>query len=456
MVLRPRHFDYDDVASRLSNNRGYATLMILVALVGFLFIVVGGITYSVSESHQLRTSHEHEYLMRTVNSVHDPTKRMLLAKEILYMHTQPISVVTLDSQEVKHLQTVAKDGSRLVLEHPHPHVGRDFWQRDVPLTLAAIYGLFSMILFASYGLQSRKRHEGLLDIRWNEGWVYPSVFFTALPLGWPFYVVSAVRVRKARKRLTMPTHQQIEVVHTELEAAAQWADQALDPFATELEQTEQQHEPSYRFFSAPQAARSLYRKIRTMNRGQVIASRRDQLRQDQQDVEERLRNAGEEIRLLQGQRNEVRVAQAELEKMELDTEPPDLAHLNIEFDRLLNLRGVEGVRVVNDSIAVLVKPQIVYEGTVYDLGDWEIRFDASPRLFAKELRTGVRRSWDDGYYPAYRLGNGHFCFGDRATVISNNLNKGQFLEAVEVAVDCLHSVNDVHLYRIPEAFKEAK
>jgi hypothetical protein len=182
--------------------------------------------------------------------------------------------------------------------------------------------------------------------------------------------------------------------------------------------------------------------------------RRDELKATIESIAQTMRDLSEALRGHQTRRGELTAELRQLEQVNIDEmEIPDAEHLEAEYQRLLNLPGVMAIRVVNDKLSLLLHARIEYGGEVYDLGDWELRFDTSGYLETKELRSGVLSSWRMGY-PVYRGGDTTFCFGARQPEINGNLMKGQLLEAIELAVNSIQSVNDEHMIDIPNAFRK--
>jgi len=125
-----------------------------------------------------------------------------------------------------------------------------------------------------------------------------------------------------------------------------------------------------------------------------------------------------------------------------------------EFDRIMALPGVLAAQVVNNRVRIVVRATYRYQGMLYDLGDWQMDISPDETYFeATNLRSGLQDSWSNGTYPAYRLTGGLFCFGDRNQVLYEHLVKGQYLEAVALAVECMNSVNPEDEYKVPDAFK---
>ncbi len=360
-------------------------------------------------------------------------QRSIVAQQLLYFFGNRLqSDVTVE--EIEALQATVNTGDELRLD-----VRRRDWRawREGVMMGGGIALLFIMgITFLVYATKSAENHEYLADLPWRRIWPFLFVLFTALPIGLPFYAVSVVRVWLARKRQPANT-------------VAQGVNAETETIFTEPEPARPL------FYSAPNAARAMYRSMRTDAQKSYLQQRRRRLHEEKGAIEQSLRLFGQQLRQAQESRNTLLAEIARLEAVsDVVEEIPDLAHLDTEFNRLMRLPGVSGIRVVNDEISLLVLSRLTYHGVEYDLGDWEVRFGVGSYIKTVELRSGVRRDWSGGY-PVYRLDKTTFCFGSRDEVIEQNLLKGQYLEAIELAVDSLRSVNQKHQPLIPSAFKEA-
>lgn len=428
------------ISRRLGYNDSFMAAFFIAGVGAVLVVVPGSIFFADSVSKYNSQADQHRHLnvaFRDVaKGVDDPVReRKQLAQQLIYLHEHEAGTA-LELKDVASIKAIAKTGDVLQLEDQKRDGWHEYWTKVVPLGAAIIWCVFSIILFLGYAYETADADEYLLDFRWRRVWPIFFTLFTAFPLGLPFYLVSAFRVRKARKRQAQP----VEVVEQpETEAAEEGQ-------ATHVR---------LQFYSAPKAAKSLYCDMRSRTRTEHLARRRKELNYELESQEDALRSLGDEIKEAQAHFNELRSEAKKLE--ELGDEPEediDLLHLQTEFERLLQLRGVKGIRVINDQISLLVQPRLEYKGKLYDLSDWELRFGVGTGLGSQELRSGVRNGWSGGY-PAYRLSDGEFCFGERFHLINDNLMKGQYLEAIELAVDCLHTVNEEDCANIPKAFKEA-
>lgn len=204
--------------------------------------------------------------------------------------------------------------------------------------------------------------------------------------------------------------------------------------------------------SSPVAARDSYVSIRTHAALEYRDRALNEARENLSYYERNARSLGESLRETQGSINELRATCKRLEETAGADAPvsPDLA--GEEFDRIAQLPGVISTQAVNGGLRVIVRAQRLYKEALYDLGDWRIDIAAdTAHIRARELRSGVRRNWN-GNYPVYRLGEGNFCFGDREYIIDEHLRKGQYLEALAIAVESLNGVNKGDRKSIPDAF----
>lgn len=207
------------------------------------------------------------------------------------------------------------------------------------------------------------------------------------------------------------------------------------------------------YASSPIVAKAAYVTLRTTS---SVKRQRQRL----QEVEGQIAYENDDARELAAElrRTQTRLGQLRAEKTKLEAGVEDIAVsaevAGDEFERIAKLPGVLATNVVNDNLRVIIRATHEYKGLAYDLGDW--RIDLVPgmyKLVAYELRSGVRDGWGD--YPIYRIGDG-FCFGDRQEIINQHLVKGQYLEALALAAECLNGINEEDKHNIPHAFHVLK
>ncbi|HVX24570.1 MAG TPA: hypothetical protein VG992_04510 [Candidatus Saccharimonadales bacterium] len=205
--------------------------------------------------------------------------------------------------------------------------------------------------------------------------------------------------------------------------------------------------------SAPQAARTLYTELRVRKSAEQRQAAYNTVKDTIEEIKAKAQKYGEKLRRSQQRLNELRAEERRLAEAMETAEPAVNEQIaGEEFDRILQLPGVMATQVVNERIRLIVRASHHYRGETYDLGDWQMDFGSHQMLKAVCLRSGVRRDWTGGY-PAYRIERNVFCFGDRHYLIEEHLAKGQYLEAMALAVECLNSVNKEHLTYIPSAFE---
>lgn len=172
---------------------------------------------------------------------------------------------------------------------------------------------------------------------------------------------------------------------------------------------------------------------------------------------EELRRVNAQIR--QGQQHRTDLLAEEHRAAELigETAEPS-AEAGEEFDRIMRLPGVVEARPVPEGIEFIVEARHRRHGVLYDLGDWAVAL--GPRMYEFRgvcVRSGLRRSWPNGEHPAYRLLDlDHFCFGPRQYELDRHLAKGQYLEAMALAVECFNSINPEDRHLVDRAFRRVK
>lgn len=167
-----------------------------------------------------------------------------------------------------------------------------------------------------------------------------------------------------------------------------------------------------------------------------------------------LKRYGEQIK-----RQQILVAdnKAELQYMEehAPSERDGVLDISKKFQILQNIRGIANLNIIKGKVMeIVVFVRVEYQNKLFDFGDWQLSF-SDEGYTAKVLRRGTRASWRISSYPDYSYSDGGFCFGNRSDEIMNFVRNWDYVEAIALAVDCLHSVNnESHRQRIPEAFME--
>jgi hypothetical protein len=176
------------------------------------------------------------------------------------------------------------------------------------------------------------------------------------------------------------------------------------------------------------------------------------------DCRNRLRQCSQVAKKIQAKRKEVALQLKQLNALDQSFEPPEVDNLDQEFDRLMRFPGIADCGAVEDDLILLLLARFTYQGVRYDLGDWELRVSRKVRYVqTRELRCAVKPSWIEKHCPpVYRISCNQFCFGNLDELISSHLASGQALEAVELAVVAMQSINEGDLSMIDQAFYEAK
>ncbi len=433
MRLRNRHDWRHFSLYSLNDGEGIRFMLALAGFVLFLGALVIMLWASSATTSRDVTTSDRQHFMDAVTTVGQDLApeaqveaRKAFARQMLTMHDNEL-LTTNDSAIIDAAKSISDTGQPVELDTAGYDGFSMFWSVYRWLVWGSIVAIMSTV-FGVYVFCAYEEDEYLMDFEWHRIW--PILFVLLTPIGWPFYLVSIVRVRAKRRQVAAE-----DTPHNGGTVQAQTAG-------------------SYRFVEAPVAALHAFLALRTSVTKEARQNMLNHLNVRREHVQQQLRHYGQLLTQAQHELNEVSAEIKQREGIDIEEALPSQEELVSEFDRLLTLEGVAGVRVVNDGLSILVKPRLPYKGKTYDLGDFDLRILPSGHWHADELRDGTKSSWR-GSYPVYRMGNS-FCFGRRANIIDEHIKKGQILEGVEVAVNCMQSVNDDDLERVPLAFKEAK
>lgn len=459
-------------------------------------------------------------ITQTFEQVATSDERQQLAASLLALQAtdfqtsiNDITTDSISSNVIDELERVRETGE--VPNVTYEVKGFWYWVSTYgPVVLALYFLAFSAIVF--FGFQQttteRARTYYLMDLPWRKPWPYLLVLVT-LPVGFAFYAVSVVRLfiaklndqseeieREAMRQRIEQEHrlQQQEMAERrrlqrnnihgrerhifnegvddddDLEDTYGFfpnRDRRMAQYMTAPSRREPAYQPvtqsmigSIGSVDAPQAARRKYIAIRTQKSNNQLVGRREDLNMQVERTERNLRSAGQTIQELQ---RKLSSDKAELKKITHAIEARKNSESGInttdveqEFDRILALSGVSSIGLVNDSIVIEVDAVIEHKRKQYDGGTWRIWFSAGDReLHSKEIRSGVSDSWraryGRGHYPDY-LHHGGFCFGGRRNEIDSYIERGQYYEAIQLAVHCMQSVNEDNRSDIPHAFNQLK
>lgn len=432
---------------RMLDNEGFMTasfltIVAVIILAGWAWIAIAADTSYADGVRDEQRNIEIVFENDDAENQNLQERNRTLASNWLHLNSHlDQSGSRLTEPEKQALEQIQETGEVPVFEHEERWVWSEYHPRLLLIFLGGL-AVFSAIVFITYACQTVDRSEFLLDLPWKRVWPFFFVAFTAFPLGLPFYIVSAIRLARHEEEAPVDT-EELGIVAVNVEEHAD----------AEIHQAGMR-----KFYSSPNAALATYIEFRTKGWQDSLRNAREAAQNELNEAESKLRKLSEKLRSAQARLNTARAQLKELNEREDPQKPedvPDLMHLNEEFERLMKLPGVQGVRVINGQIGVLVMARLEYDGKTYDLGDWEIRFGGAFNEFTSmRLRSGTRSTWHGGY-PSYILRNGEFCFGPRLGAITQYVSTGKFLEALDLAVDCMQSVNPEDRFMIPEAFKEA-
>lgn len=440
-----------------------AFFLVVIALFAMLFVGMG-ITES-NNNHPKTNQQLAERLLSDGTRASDSseataTARKREAAELVKIAEDPSPLVALNANDaqVQEIREVAKTGRAFALSTEQQAIRG--W-----LLFIVLLGILIWLNIVLFNYAYEADDQFLADLPWSKPWTWLYVALTAFPFGWLIFLVSAIRLRiwisqysarQAAEQAQRERDQQERRLEHErreqrLRDRESVSSEQIEPeAAVEAAPPIRQGLPTY--VSAPRIASETYREIRmTKWRGQ-LEKRLNKLRRKEEETKQSIVEKGQQIQELQRETGRIRTqmatVQAGLDENETITE----SRINEEFLRLWQLPGVVAVRVVDEGISLIIRATTEYEGTVYDLGDWELCFDASSsHLTTRKLRARINPSWR-GQEPPYHNPGGDFCFGDRGSLVADHAKKGQFLEATAIAVECMNSVNEGHRRHIPSCY----
>ena len=439
-------------------------LVLCLSLLLLVFGVTTGI-FSITKKLHNDASRDHRRIMSYFISEGEDARdlspetrdqRRYLAKQILEVmerqdqigKRQPLGFYT--DHQVESIRKTAETGEPVKL-----YTGRWsfswYWSFFSPLAIFCIFSVFGVFFLIHFYFNVGPSYR-LADLPWRQkAWPW-MVTFLGGPFVWVTMAGSTVLLRREPPlAIVEPTNEQLPgVLHlgeNEEEEEEEEDDEPPPP----------RRPPRRNYISALRVARDLYVRIRTEEAEAWRRRRLSALDGEIEDEREAVRSHGRLVREGQQAVNDLRAEKERLaESLRQGVSSIQPETLGEEFDRLVTLPGVIAVQVVDEQIRLIVRASISYEERTYDLGDWRMDFGPdTTHIHARELRSGVRQSWN-GSYPAYRLGDEVFCFGGREYEIDEHLRQGQYLEAMALATECLNSVNPNDQYLIPEAFKEVE
>lgn len=267
------------------------------------------------------------------------------------------------------------------------------------------------------------------------------------PLLWLFYLVSLVGIHLDTRRRRADTGTPLSTEMLEING------DVVRRLAAALDAARAVSEPEV-FVDDREGALEAYHRICSELAVGHVERRKQKLGEQIEAFGREATELSDRMRQTQRARTKAKADLQALENLSPTHSVPDRETAQTQFNRLVSLEGVEQVWPLEDGIGLLVKARLKYEDKRYDLGDWKLLV-TDKRVDAYEVRSGIRTGWSMYDYPAYRYGEGKFCFGMRHPEMNERCKSGHLLEAAIIAVECLNSVNDEDLKKVPQAFKLA-
>ncbi len=427
-------------------------VLVPVALVYVAVFVVGSALFGLTALDHNDIAEKREGIVKLLLSYQEDAKDMseatrsarretaaqMLNFEAQYQ-TDEFEYFGFSEGELKQLQEVKKTGKPIELDTDRLHYSEFLAVAFSQQILLGIYVVLSCATLYNACDKLAYNHR-LADLPWRRGWPWVITLLGGPPW-WIAMFLSSLLLKKD------PPLPQVRG-----DAPVPTVTVAEDGVQTDTADTNRRVVGSY--VSAPRSARETYTQLRIHGAARYREEKKHQLESKIENSREHMRTLGKGLQQAQDNMNKLK-AQHKLLLATEDTvgdKPASLEVVGEEFDRMMKLPGVLAVQVVNSHIRLIVRAIHHYEGVAYDLGDWQIDFGADLlSISAQELRSGVKESWRVDDYPVYRIGGG-FCFGERVTTINEHMRKSQYLEAIALAVECLHSVNENDRKHVPKAF----
>lgn len=388
----------------------------------------------------------------------DQAQQLVKMYDVIEQFDDDVAFMDFSDNQLEQVRKVAVTGQPAKLDTEYVHFSMVFGWPVGPILLAIAFVMVSAFTMASYA-ESLRTWEGKVraaDLPWKtKPWPWIMTFILG-PVWWVGIPISAVLLRGTPPVERRNPDRDAEQLRPDpFEVAAAEARAVFGDHTPEPPRAKKNVKKTYP--TSPNASRSRYVDIRTTAalgyRNRKLTELDDELEYAQQ----RATNHGNMLRETQQRINTLRAErQQTATALDAEGQSVDATVASQEFDRICQLPGVLATQVVNERLRVIVRAQYRYDKVMYDLGDWRIDIGADTSYIeARELRSGVRSDWYGGY-PAYRLSASLFCFGNREEIINEHIRKGQYLEAISIAISSLNGVNKDHRYRVPEAFYPVK
>lgn len=297
------------------------------------------------------------------------------------------------------------------------------------VTAIVVVGAVNLIFYWGYKLIDFYLAD--LPLRTFCGWV---ILILILPVGFPFLIVSLLRMRKESKKQCRAEQEENY---------------------TSLENPGPENNPD--LVECSEDAEEDYCKLRTSGLAKYRSHTIEELKDQIDSQKRKISHHGNEITRLQR-----KLGQTTAELNHLQSSQPDQAitpeTARSEWRQILSMRGVSRIEFRKDphtdaqSMVVFIDVRVLYGDKLYDFGDYEVTL-AYNTFECKLLRSGVKPDSNKSR-PMYSMGARGFCFGSREHEIQGYANSAQFVESLTLVVDCLHSVNPRDKKRIPDYYRE--
>lgn len=339
----------------------------------------------------------------------------------------------------KQVKNVAKTGKPAKLDTKASSYDDPFSWPLMPLWLLGVWLILGFGALSRYeDTEGSRADYRLADVQWNR----PTTWLATAVFGPLFWIAMAIsRILLARTPYPPEYEEPRQAEYEDVDEDERDADEATP-----------QNTPNQTYVSAPAAARSAYVSLRTDAAKSYQATRLKEVESSIEHNQTSARNLGTQLKEIQGELNQLRATRTQLAES-LDSEAVNADVANQEFERITRLPGILATQVVNDHLRLIIRATHEYKDKLYDLGDW--RIDLRPDsggIQAHSIRYRLRSGWRLGDYPSYAYNDGSFCFGSRLDTINEHVRKGQYLEAVSVAIDTLCGINKGERKHVPSAF----
>jgi len=344
-----------------------------------------------------------------------PENRRMVAANLLWLYDQGMAPEALQDSEFRIMLDAVQQTGSGGWTTAYSASWDPFIYEWLPFWILTTLATFSLTLGYIYFLECKNKRHYLADLPWVRPWVWG--FALLVPVLWAPFVISGARMLL-------------------------WPPQVQPPARPDRRR---------HFTPDVEGAKAIYRAMRAQGIAAGHQLLRANLNAELLELQQDCVDLAKELRETQ-QEHLRKKAEAARFHDTTGPEPPTDDLLEKEFEGLLQLPGVCGVRPVGATgIALMVAATVEYQGVHYDLGTWKVRLDLSGSVEATELKSGVLPGWGGGS-PVYRMYK-KFCFGDHKEPIKAQLVRGHILEGATLAVQALHTVDTINRRSIPLAFR---